>query len=335
MSAWVDFRQLKQRLGIEEVLSHYQVQLKRVGHHQLRGHCPLSTHHSEQSRESFCVDTIKNVWACHSVSCCSLRQGRVGGNVLDLVAWLEGCSIRDAALRLQDRGCGWRADIQIRANQLASKENARSCRSDPLPPVPFSLGRLRWHSYLEERGVHPSTANYFGVGYYNGSGFLRHRIVFPIHDPEGRLVAYAGRSIDGGKPRYLFPPSFRKSQAIFNLHRTVGAAAGYAIVVEGFFDCLRVHHAGYGNVVALMGVSLSETQEQLLLQRFSQLVLMLDGDEVGRRASQHLTTRLWRKVSLSQVEVPRDRQPDQLSREHIRQILCGAVRDAPGGMKMT
>jgi DNA primase len=59
-------------------------------------------------------------------------------------------------------------------------------------------------------------------------------------------------------------------------------AAGCAIVVEGFFDCLRVHQAGYHNVVALMGVTLSEVQQQLLPARFPKLVLMLDGDEAGR-----------------------------------------------------
>ena len=156
-------------------------------------------------------------------------------------------------------------------------------RPDRLPPLTFSL-RLRWHPYLEQRAVDPSTAAWFGIGYYAGSGFLRHRVVFPIHDSEGQLVAYAGRSIDGSEPRYLFPPNFRKSQVVFNLPRAVGETARWAIVVEGFFDCLRVHQAGFRNVVALMGVSLSEVQEQLLLERFQQLVLMLDGDEAGRRA---------------------------------------------------
>ena len=142
-------------------------------------------------------------------------------------------------------------------------------------------------------------------------------------------MAYAGRSIDGSEPRYLFPPGFRKSQVVFNLHRAAGGSAGCAIVVEGFFDCLRVHQAGYRNVVALMGVSLSEVQEQLLLERFQQLVLMLDGDEAGRRASQQLAARLWGKVSLSIVELPSGRQPDQLSSEEIQRILYRA-NDAPG-----
>jgi DNA primase len=120
MSQWVDFRELKQSIGIEQVLAAYRIELKPVGRHQLRGCCPLLTHGSERSRRSFSVDTAKNVWACHSVSCCEAREGRVGGNVLDLVAALEGCTLRDAALRLQDRGCGWRAGINTYEHQLAS-----------------------------------------------------------------------------------------------------------------------------------------------------------------------------------------------------------------------
>jgi DNA primase len=324
MSQWVDFRALKQNIGIEQVLASYRVELKRVGHNQLRGLCPLPTHGSERSRQSFSVDTAKKVWACHSTSCCEVRQGRVGGNVLDLVALLEGCTIRDAALRLQDRGFGWRAGSKVCEQQLASKGSSGSGSPDRLPRLPFSL-RLRWHPYLDQRAVHPSTAAWFGIGYYSGSGFLRHRIVFPIHDNEGQLVAYAGRSLDDSEPRYLFPPRFRKSQVIFNLHRAAGGSAGYAIVVEGFFDCLRVHQAGYRNVVALMGVSLSEVQEKLLLQRFQQLVLMLDGDETGRRASQQLAARLGGKVLLSMVGVASGRQPDQLSSEEIDRILRGAI----------
>jgi DNA primase len=206
---WVDFRELKSGIGIEQVLASYDVELQRVGHNQLRGRCPLPTHRSEQSRKSFSVDTAKNVWACHSNSCCEVRQGRVGGNVLDLFALLEGCTIHDAALRLQGRGVGRRAGSNIGEQALASKGSSAITGPDAPPPLRFSL-RPRWHPYLADRSVHPSTAASFGIGYYAGSGFLRHRIVFPIHDSEGQLVAYAGRSIDDSEPRYLFPPGFRK-----------------------------------------------------------------------------------------------------------------------------
>jgi hypothetical protein len=101
MPQWVNYHALKQSVGIAQVLSSYHVKLKPIGRNQLRGRCPLPTHSSERSRESFSVQTAKNVWACHSASCCAARHGRVGGNILDLVALLERCSIREAALQLQ------------------------------------------------------------------------------------------------------------------------------------------------------------------------------------------------------------------------------------------
>jgi hypothetical protein len=103
-SQWVDFAALKGSVAIEQVLQHYRVRLKRVRKDYLRGLCPLPTHGSGQSRESFGVDTRRDVWACHSASCCQARRGQVGGNILDLVACMEACSIREAALRLRAWG---------------------------------------------------------------------------------------------------------------------------------------------------------------------------------------------------------------------------------------
>jgi Toprim-like/DNA primase catalytic core, N-terminal domain len=324
-SQWVDFSALKGSVDIEPVLAHYRVRLKRVRKDYLRGLCPLPTHGSEQSRESFGVDTGRNVWACHSASCCQARNGKVGGNILDLVACMEVCSIREAALRLR----GWSdtsRETGLR-DQLVSKGKRAGCRQEELPKLPFTL-RLQWHPYLEQRGIQRQTAAWFGAGYYGGSGFLQGRMVFPIHNERGELVAYAGRTMDGREPRYLFPPGFRKSQVVFNLHRAAESAArqgGVAIVVEGFFDCLKVHQAGYGNVVALMGVSVSGRQSELLHTYFRELVVMLDGDEAGRRASRVLVKR-WPDAFIAWV--PAGWQPDQLSSEAIKRILRSGAAGA-------
>lgn len=320
-SQWVDFAAIKARVAIEQVLEHYRVRLKRVRKDYLRGPCPLPTHGSAQSRESFGVDTGRNVWACHSASCCQARHGKVGGNILDLVACMEDCSIREAALRL--RAWGEAAERTGLPDQLVSKGKRVGCSQEELPGLPFTL-RLQWHPYLEQRGIRWQTAAWFRAGYYGGSGFLRDRMVFPIHDERGELVAYAGRTMDGREPRYLFPPGFRKSQVVFNLHRAVEFAArqgGVAIVVEGFFDCLKVHQAGYGHVVALMGASISDRQSDLLHTYFRELVVMLDGDEVGRRASRVLAAR-WPAAYIAWV--PAGWQPDQLSSEQIDRILRSA-----------
>jgi len=317
-SQWVDFAAVKRSVEIEQVLRHYRVRLKRVRKDYFRGLCPLPTHASEQSRESFGVDTGRNVWACHSVSCCQARGGKVGGNILDLVACMEACSIREAALRLR----GW-SDVSGEtglSEQLVSKGKNTGRSQEKLPRLSFAL-RLRWHCYLEQRGIQWQTAASFGVGYYGGSGLMRGRIVFPIHDERGELVAYAGRTMDGREPRYLFPPGFHKSQVVFNIHRAVesaGRLGGVAIVVEGFFDCLKVHQAGYSNVVALMGATISDRQLELLVTYFRELVVMLDGDEAGRRASRVLAAR-WPTAHMAWV--PAGSQPDQLSSEEIERIL--------------
>ena len=271
------------------------------------------------------MDTGRNVWACHSASCGQARHGKVGGNILDLVAWMEDCSIREAALRL--RAWSGASGETGPPSQLVSKGERPGRSQEELRRLPFTV-RLQWHPYLEQRGIQGQTAAWFGVGYYGGSGFLRGRMVFPIHDERGELVAYAGRTMDGREPRYLFPPGFGKSQVVFNLQRAVEAAArqgGVGIVVEGFFDCLKVHQAGYGNVVALMGASISDRQSELL-DTFRELVVMLDGDETGRRASRVLAAR-WPAASMAWV--PAGRQPDQLSSEEIERILRRAG-GAPG-----
>src|SRR5215510_3294181 len=325
-SQWGDFAAIKGSVDIAQVLEHYRVRLKRVRKDYLRGLCPLPTHGSAQSRESFGVDTGRNVWACHSASCCQARRGKVGGNILDLVACMEACSVREAALRLR----GW-SEVSVETglrDQLVSRGKRSGRSQEELPRLSFTL-RLQWHPYLEQRGIQGQTAAWFGVGYYGGSGFLRGRMVFPIHDEGGELVAYAGRTMDGREPRYLLPPGFHKSQVVFNLHRAIEFAArqgGVAIVVEGFFDCLKVHQAGYGNVVALMGASVSDRQSELLDTYFREMVVMLDGDEAGRRASRMLAAR-WPAADLAWV--PAGWQPDQLSSEDIKRIVRSAS-GAPG-----
>src|SRR5436309_10747548 len=99
---FVDFRIVKQRVSIEQVLGHYGIGLRRANQNSFRGKCPLPNHSSEKSRESFSVAVDKNIWACRSASCAAARQGKRGGNVIDFVAVMENCSIRDAALKLSD-----------------------------------------------------------------------------------------------------------------------------------------------------------------------------------------------------------------------------------------
>ena len=315
---WVDYRAVKAAVSMETVLANYGIRLQRLDGEHLRGRCPLPAHTSKSSRQSFIVNVQKNAWACHSDSCVATRGGRIGGNVLDFVSTMENCSIREAALKLQNSFIVMPPLPPPARSPVAQAAIAPSVGNKPLS---FALSRIDYsHPYLTERGVDAETIRHFGIGYNRGTGSMAARIVIPIHDESGLLIAYSGRSVDYTEPKYRFPARFRKSLVLFNLHRA--AAAGKSVVVvEGFFDCFNVYQAPLPCVVALMGCSLSLRQEQLLQERFQEVVLFLDGDKAGRTAAIKIASRLVSKVSTRLVEIPTGSQPDQLGADQIR-CLC-------------
>ncbi len=198
-----------------------------------------------------------------------------------------------------------------------------SAAVEPNRPLGFALQRIDTRDpYLTQRGISPATARLFGVGMYHGNGFLASRCVIPIRDENSRLVAYVGRAVNGEEPKYRFPAGFRKSQVLFNLDRAMRTGGHHVIVVEGFFDALKVHQAGHPAVVGLMGASFSQRQSELLLSHFARVTLMLDGDETGRRAAEFIVQRLTPRVPVYQVELPNRVQPDQLSSAEIN-VLVG------------
>lgn len=312
-----DFRSLKQRIPIDHVLARYGLKLRPVGPHTLCGPCPLPTHTSRQSRQSFSVNLSLQVWSCHSASCIAARGGRIGGHVIDLVAIMERCGLREAGLRLQD----WfsvRALYPAPVRVLAMAPSA----AEPNRPLGFALQRIDTrHPYLAQRGISPATARLFGVGLYHGNGFLAGRCVIPIRDEQSQLVAYAGRAVNREEPKYRFPAGFRKSQVLFNLDRAMQTGGNHVIVVEGFFDALKVHQAGFPAVVALMGASFSQRQSELLVSHFASVTLMLDGDEPGRRAAAVIVQLLIATLPINKVELPNHIQPDQLSSAEINDLV--------------
>jgi len=227
--------------------------------------------------DAFHADLRHNGFHCFSC--------QAHGSVLDLVAALERCSLREAALRLEEWfGVARPASMAAGVCQQRKAERIRKKEREPIP-LRFSLHPIdSRHAYLKERGIDANTAAHFGVGYYAGPGLLHGRVVIPLHNERGQLLAYAGRSIDEARPKYKLPAGFQKSNVLFNLHRAMARSRDTVIVVEGFFDCLKVHQAGLPCVVALMGCCLSDNQEALLVKRFRKVVLMLDaggGERVG------------------------------------------------------
>jgi hypothetical protein len=100
MGEYVDFKALKASVTVEAVAARYGVELRPVNASHKRGRCPLLTHPEGDGKETFSVNVEKRVWICHSAPCAKGRKGRKGGDVIELVAAMEGCSLRDAGLKL-------------------------------------------------------------------------------------------------------------------------------------------------------------------------------------------------------------------------------------------
>lgn len=317
MNGWVNFRQIKSAVPIGAVLEHYGWKcLKRHGD-RVAGRCPV---HCGQGENAFHADLRQNGFHCFSC--------HAAGSVLDLVAKVDRCSLRQAALRLQE----WFAVEPTAFRPAAGAPDKQLSKEKVKEPAPlrFSLRPVDpGHWYLKQRGIHVETAAHFGVGYYAGPGLMRGRLVIPIHNERGQLVAYAGRSIDDGDPKYKLPGGFAKSQVLFNLHRALTQGQDTVIVVEGFFDCLKVHQAGQASVVALMGCFLSAERERRLIGSFRKIVLMLDGDLAGQQATRTITDRLIASCTIKVVSLIAGQQPDQMSSEDIRRALSAAVRRVP------
>jgi len=308
----VNFAAIKQAVAMEAVLRHYQVEdIAGSRNGRYRGPCPI--HHGE-GRDAFHADLKRKIFHCFSCG--------AGGDVLDLVALLDRCTLREAALQLK----AWFPDT-VRCEGQATPQRVTKGKIAVNPPLAFRLREIDGsHAYLGARNIDASTAARFGVGFYRGPGLMSGRVVIPIHDDGGRLVAYAGRAVDGSQPRYRFPAGFGKSHVLFNFHRAAAAASDTAWVVEGFFDCMRVCQAGVENVVALMGTELYQQPAQLLTQRFARVMLLLDGDEAGRRGSSQAAARLRDRCEVHVIGLPEGAQPDQLPAGRLREVIESAIR---------
>ena len=154
---------------------------------------------------------------------------------------------------------------------------------------------------------------------------FRGRLMLPIHDQRGRVIAFGGRILDpNGKPKYLNSPDtplFDKGRTLYNLHRAAPAArqSGRIVVVEGYMDAIALANAGIREAVAPLGTALTELQIELLWRQVERPILCFDGDNAGQRAAMRAIARALPMLrpghSLSIVRLPAGLDPDDLIRE--------------------
>lgn len=153
----------------------------------------------------------------------------------------------------------------------------------------------------------------------------RHRIIFPINDTRGRVIAFGGRALGDAKAKYINSPEtvlFHKGRVLFGLSEARSAIReqGDALVAEGYMDVIALHAAGFTNAVAPLGTALTEDQIGLIWRLAPEPVLCLDGDTAGRRAAVAAAERVLPLLrpgfSLRFAQLPRGEDPDSLVQKH-------------------
>ena len=253
---YLDIEKIRTEVTMAHLLNHYSVQLKQLAPNHLAGSCPI---HGGDNKNAFHVDLQKNLFNCFT------HCG--GGSIFDFVMKKEEISFYKAALKI------WNTFYPPPPPR--QKENQQ---------LNLRLNLKPYHPYLTKRNVSPQLARYFQMGFCQ-YGIMKNRIAIPIYDICNRIVAYCGRTINqNSSPKYLFPKNFNKSHHIFNIQHITPHSKKPVFIVEGFFDCIHISKLGF-DAVALMGSSLSIPQLTLLedINRF--YILMLDGDDAGRKAT--------------------------------------------------
>ena len=159
----------------------------------------------------------------------------------------------------------------------------------------FAPGHGQLVRHLSAKGFKPDEMVQANVALSNDGGKLRdrfyNRIMFPINDPQGECIAFGGRVVGKGEPKYLNSqetPLFHKSQVLYGMDKAKAAMAstGIAVVVEGYTDVIALHEAGVRNAVATLGTALTMRHIRLLSRHAQhRIVYLFDGDEAGQRAA--------------------------------------------------
>src|SRR5215469_10140427 len=293
----IDFKAIKREASFERVLQYYGIELRGGRKAQRKALCPFHC----DTRPSLNVNLERKVFNCFPCG--------DGGDIVKFVARKEYPAdpkghLLEAARKLAEI-CGIRVDndgrevtansrraegapvqsaLAAQASTPGSENDASIARNRALT---FRLKVDPTHSYLAERGLSPQTIETFGLGYcMSEKSIMRQRILIPIHNEYGELVAYAGRwPGDSGWPegtdKYMLPPKFRKMGVLYNLNRVIeGMGDGkwpeherHAVIVEGFFGTFAVHPLA--PCVALMGSMISAHHLRLLHEANVKFVTLL------------------------------------------------------------
>ncbi len=294
---------LLKELDIVDVISSY-IDLKKSGNNY-KANCPF---HPDDTPSLF-VSPQKGIWKCFGCG--------VGGDFIKFVSLYENISYTQAASEIAKK-----YGIKLSLKESTEK-NSKIFEALELVADIYSrnLGKNEEALlYLKNRGIDSHTLKKFSIGfaentqqivnelkeaglleYYEKTGNLiksdefyrdmfRGRVILPIRNEKGRVVAFGGRSIRDETPKYINSPDsevFEKSKVLFGFYEGLNYIKEFkrVIVTEGYFDVISLFQKGIRYAVAPLGTALTEDHAKLISKYADEVILMFDGDEAGRKAT--------------------------------------------------
>lgn len=355
---------LKSRFNIADVIRRYMA-LKPAGS-RLVGLCPF---HNEKTA-SFSVNPDKGVFYCFGC--------QASGDVIDFYCRINGLDFREgleqlareAGIALAEFKPDPQEERRRKQRQAASDMHAHA-RDHYRANLAGEAGETA-RAYLARRGVAPEMAALFQLGYslpdYHGlenflkrkgyhtgdsvaAGLLvareedgrvwdrfRDRLMFPIHEVSGRVVAFGGRVMGEGEPKYLNSSDsvvYTKGEHLYGLHqaRASFSRAGRAILTEGYLDVIALHQHGFTESVGVLGTALTPKQVKRLTGFISSVDLVFDGDAAGRKAALRSAVMLLSQGARCRVALlPQGEDADSLLKSHGPDAFRAVLNEAREGL---
>jgi len=349
---------VRDSVDIVDLISGY-VTLKKTGKNFV-GLCPF---HSEKT-PSFSVNPDKQIFHCFGCG--------VGGNAFKFIELQEGLNFPEAVRRLAARGGVALPDTRDRGGDRKSEDEKPALLKIISEATDFFRNELAGpggnaaRAYFAKRGLSETVQNDFSLGYARPEwdGLLRHlkhkghspdriekaglivkrsegdghydrfrgRIIFPIRDISGNVIAFGGRVMDDSLPKYLNSPEtplYSKSNVLYCLDKAkeAGRKLGYFIIVEGYLDALACHQYGVQNAVATLGTALTDGHMRLMRRFAQKLVLIFDPDPAGVKATlRGFDLFAGSGIKVNVVSLPNGDDPDTFLKKQGRDAFAAHLR---------
>ncbi len=305
------YEQIRTKVLVSEIARSYVTLIKKG--YEYSGLCPF---HNEKT-PSFTINDNKKFYHCFG---CGAH-----GDVIKFESEQSGMSYKDSAYKIAEK---YSIDIPIFSLQAQKEvrdiDRIMSLMTEACNYYASCMNdKIR--QMLNTRGIKNHTIDKYKIGYAGASGglisffakkstrleelgmcglvskksdgryyeFFSHRIIIPIISNFGKIIGFGGRSIGSELPKYINSPEnliFKKGESLYgeNIASSVGYKVGSIILVEGYFDVITLHQSGFKNTVASLGTAVTKMQLEKLWQIAPEIIVCLDGDAAGVRASKKI-----------------------------------------------